>query len=155
MTELHSNQTHEDKMLELAIEHCWNWFSAHAAQRMQLVNFYVLAIAFVTAAYVASIVNSRFEIAAGVSVLSLIASFVFWRLEVRTRHLVRIGRSALQDAENRLATQSGLPSLVLADESEQSVKQTGSYAVYITSLYAAVGVVYALGGIYATVLASK
>jgi hypothetical protein len=34
-----------------AREHAWNWFALHATQRMQAFNFFVVATAFLIAAY--------------------------------------------------------------------------------------------------------
>ncbi len=34
-----------------AFDHAWNWFSLHAGQRMQSFNFFLIATAFLFAAY--------------------------------------------------------------------------------------------------------
>ncbi|MDO0978136.1 hypothetical protein [Mycolicibacterium frederiksbergense] len=149
------DRTSEEKeLLELSLGHAWDWFSLHAAQRMQMINFYVLSIAFVTAAYVASIANNRPEVAVGTAIICLVFSAIFWRLEVRTRELVRIARNALFKVQGELAALTGFDTINMAVAAETSVSNTGSYATLITRLYAAVGAVYLIGGIYAIVLSA-
>jgi hypothetical protein len=40
-----------DDIAKQAREHAWNWFALHATQRMQAFNFFVVATAFLIAAY--------------------------------------------------------------------------------------------------------
>jgi hypothetical protein len=36
---------------KVALDHAWNWFNLHAGQRMQTFNFFLIATAFLIAAY--------------------------------------------------------------------------------------------------------
>jgi hypothetical protein len=40
-----------NEIAKMALEHAWNWFNLHAAQRMQTFNFFLVATAFLIAAY--------------------------------------------------------------------------------------------------------
>jgi len=40
-----------DEIAKQAREHAWNWFALHATQRLQAFNFFVVATAFLIAAY--------------------------------------------------------------------------------------------------------
>lgn len=141
--------------LELGLNHCWDWFALHASQRVQMVNFFVLAMAFITAAFVACVVGQRGEVAAGVALLGLIVPTAFWRLEVRTRELVRIGRTAVIEYERKLAELVEVDSLRMAEKAEESVRHTNSYGTLITRFYSGVGAIYFAGFVYAVVLASR
>jgi hypothetical protein len=46
-----------------ALDHAWNWFSLHAAQRMQTFNFFLVAIAFLVAAYASLLDKSHWAAA--------------------------------------------------------------------------------------------
>jgi hypothetical protein len=80
--------------------YAWNWFAMHAAQRVQLVNFWLVAVAFLAAAYVQSEISHVRPIGAGVAVIGVVASIAFQRLDVRTRELSQIAEDALREFED-------------------------------------------------------
>lgn len=71
--------------------YAWNWFALHAGQRLQLVNFWLVAVAFLASAFVQARSNHLFAIAFGVCVTGAVSSLAFMRLDVRTRQLVEPG----------------------------------------------------------------
>ena len=54
-------------LLEQSIKHAWDWFALHANQRMQGVNFFLLAAAFLTGAYVNATQYGKLSVAIGVA----------------------------------------------------------------------------------------
>ena len=68
-----------------ALSHAWNWFSLHAAQRMQCFNFFLIATAFMTAAYATLFVSRQYWVAFAIATLGFLFSVCFHRLEVRTK----------------------------------------------------------------------
>jgi hypothetical protein len=46
-----SQPVDELDLLKELREHAWSWFSMHAQQRMQTLNFFLIAMAFLAAAY--------------------------------------------------------------------------------------------------------
>src|SRR5258708_39837328 len=81
------------------LDHAWQWFTLHATQRMQAVNFFLVATAFLSTAYVAAL---RFpSVAVGVSALGALFSLVFYRFEIRIQELVKAGAKALYPAQQR------------------------------------------------------
>ena len=79
--------------------YAWNWFALHAGQRLQLVNFWLVAVAFLASAYVQARSSHMTAIAFGVSVTGIVSSVAFMRLDVRTRQLVRVAENALEHFE--------------------------------------------------------
>jgi hypothetical protein len=79
--------------------YAWNWFALHAGQRLQLVNFWLVAVAFLVSAYVQARSNHMPVIAFGVSVAGIVSSLAFMQLDVRTRQLVRVAENALRHFE--------------------------------------------------------
>lgn len=88
------------------LDHAWSWFTVHASQRMQLVNFWIVAVAFLTTALVTALTNERFDVATVVSLAGAVGTFAFNRLERRTRSLVRAGEEALEKFQAELAAGS-------------------------------------------------
>ena len=99
MTDSGQAQTELALLKELR-EHAWNWFSMHAQQRMQTLNFFLIAMAFLGSAYGTSIAKTP-GVAGGVAVTGLVLSVIFNRLDHRNRELVKLGESALQTVEQR------------------------------------------------------
>ena len=73
-----------------ARNHAWSWFALHANQRMQTFNYFLIATAFLFAAYGALLDKNRVA-AVGVAILGAWLSFWFNRLDRRTRQLVNAG----------------------------------------------------------------
>jgi hypothetical protein len=111
------------------LDHAWKWFELHAGQRLQLVNFWLVAMAFVVAALATAFSSDLPELAAVVSLAGAVATFGFSRLELRTRRLVRLGESAVAEYEARLARDESIPELELvkaADKDHGFLKTYGS-----------------------------
>lgn len=104
---MEEGKNEEHALLELGLTHAWSWFELHARQRLQAVNFFLIAVAFLISAYVASLrVSDAFALIA--AIVGLGVSACFYVIEIRTRELVKIGESAMGELERRL---SGLLSL--------------------------------------------
>src|SRR5262249_27505239 len=85
--------TAEDPLRQQA----WAYFALHAQQRLITLNFYLLLAAALTTATVASFQRDfkfpLLRVPAGA--LLVLFSFVFWRLDLRTRTLVKNAEAAL------------------------------------------------------------
>lgn len=116
-----------------ALSHAWNWFTLHASQRMQCVNYFLLAMAFMTTAYVTSFISSHYWAAFCVALLASWFSLCFNRLEHRTKTLVKAGEAALAPLQAKLSSMTGVASLNIL----KSVEVTpffGSYSKVINAL---------------------
>jgi hypothetical protein len=82
--------------------YAWNWFALHSAQRMQLVNFWLVSAAFLGATFVQARVSNLTLVAVGVCVAGAVSSIAFLLLDVRTRALVQVGERALAALENEM-----------------------------------------------------
>lgn len=95
-----TNDAHASRLdgadeLRLALDHSWQWFALHAGQRMQLLNYFLLSAGFITAGYGATLNSSRPHVAGTVAAGGCILSLSFWRLDVRTRELIRVAEKPL------------------------------------------------------------
>ena len=88
----------DKEKLELVNDYAWNWFSYHAAQRMPVFRFFFLVIGVLAVGYYQSIADNPI-VASGFSVLAAFLSLLFWRLDLRTRELIKIGEGLLLEME--------------------------------------------------------
>jgi hypothetical protein len=78
-------------------QQAWAYFALHAQQRLTTLNFYLLLASALTAATVASFQKDfRFPLLRVFAGLLLaLLSFVFWRLDLRNRLLIKNAEAAL------------------------------------------------------------
>ena len=134
--------------------YAWNWFALHAGQRLQLVNFWLVAVAFLASAFVQARSSHLFVVAFGVSVTGVVSSLAFVRLDIRTRQLVQVAENALQYFEKNLVA-AGLDEVTeLVKASHQARRSRfDSYRVIIQGLQLSVAVMFLVAAVYALVSA--
>jgi hypothetical protein len=84
--------------LKIIHDYGWNWFSYHAAQRMTVFRFFFLLIGGLSVGFYQTLPKSP-TIAFVFSILAFLLSILFWRLDLRTRELIRIGEDLLKESE--------------------------------------------------------
>jgi uncharacterized membrane protein len=121
----------------------------HAGQRLQLVNFWLVAIAFLAAAFVQSQINHLRPIAAGVAIIAVVASVAFQRLDVRTRQLSQIAEDVLREFEDEWVAHGASELIALVKRSGNARKSwADSYRLIIQGLQLFVAFVFAAAFIY-------
>jgi hypothetical protein len=77
--------------------YAWNYFALHAEQRMKLFNFFLILSGLILGAFpaVRSMAPAA-KLTALLPLLLVLTAFIFWRLEERTRRLVKNGEEALR-----------------------------------------------------------
>jgi hypothetical protein len=129
--------------------YAWNWFAPHAGQRLQLVNFWLVAVAFLATAFVQSQVNHMRPVAAGVALIGTVASVAFQRLDVRTRQLTQIAEVALAEFEAEWVAQGSSDRVALVSLSHEVRHfRWDSYRIIIQGLQLTVGTVFLSAFIY-------
>lgn len=115
--------------------YAWNWFALHSSQRMQLVNFWLVAIAFLGAAFVQARTSNLMPVAVGVCVAGATASIAFMLLDARTRSLVRVAEQALAHMENA-RTAAGAPDVTRLVQHAHTARSSrvSSYRIVIQGL---------------------
>lgn len=132
-----------------AFDYAWGWFSLHAGQRMQSVNFFLIAITFLAASYVSAVVGNRPGLAMGIASLGAFSSFVFYRIERRVRGLIHAAEFALRPIEVRLAAETGIDEIQIVKVAEDTPEGAWKYSKVFRTLYVAVGSAFLLGIFYA------
>jgi len=138
-----------DQSEKIAFDYAWNYFSLHAGQRMQAVNFFLVAASFLVGAYVAAMGGNRPGLAAGISTVGAVSSFVFFRIERRVRELLHAAEAALSPIEARIASETANPSLRILERAEKMAPDAWKYSKVFRILYSAIGVGFFAAAIYA------
>jgi hypothetical protein len=144
-----TGMTDDESSDKIAFEYAWGWFSLHAGQRMQAVNFFLIAITFLSGSYVSAVVGSRPGLAIGISALGAFSSFIFYRIERRVRGLIHAAEGALRPLEQNLASRTGIVGIRIVEKVENAPRGSWPYSKVFRALYAAVGCAFALGALYA------
>lgn len=130
-------------------DYAWNWFALHSGQRLQLVNFWLVAVAFLATSYVQAQASHLVPVAVGVSLAGAISSVAFMRLDVRTQQLVQVAEDALQVFEEEATTRGHDDSIKLVHAAGAKRKsRLDSYRVIIRSLQLSVAGLFILAFIY-------
>lgn len=142
----------DDETFERALEHGWDWFSLHAEHRMKSVNFFIVTIAFLTAAFVTAIRFSHHMAALGVCIAGLLLTICFSRFELRIRELLRVSEQALEPLQERLAARTGIQSFAMFKTVEVGAKPFTRYSRVILALHITALIMFSAGLVYAIVL---
>lgn len=95
-----------ENMIE-ARRYAWDYFSLHADQRMKMFNFFLIFSGIILAAFPALLRLAPKNLYVALFPLILpVTSFLFWRLDQRTRHLIHNAEATLKDIEEALAKKS-------------------------------------------------
>jgi hypothetical protein len=137
-----------DEIAKQAREHAWNWFALHANQRMQAFNFFVVATAFLIAAY-ASLLEEKPAAAAVLAFVGAWLAYWFNRLDARTRQLVEAGEDALRVSQARLASIAENQSLMILDAVDELAPGASSYCRLITVIQWTIFALFLAGFLYA------
>ena len=84
-----------------ARNYAWEHFKLHAAQRFTTFNFFIILAVLMTTG-LGTALNKDFqypELALYLSVLLVVTSFVFWKLDQRARQLLEVSKDALKHLE--------------------------------------------------------
>src|SRR5262245_37580345 len=138
-----------DEIAKQARDHAWNWFSLHATQRMQAFNFFVVATAFLIAAY-ASLLEKNPVAAAMLAAVGAWLTVWFNRLEARSRQLVEAGERALKVSQKRLAGLAENPDLMILNAVEVPASRASTYRTVISVIQWTIFTLFLFAAVYAT-----
>jgi hypothetical protein len=150
-----TDETSEDNdlaVLQTALAHGQSWIELHTNQRQNLLNFFLVAVAFLFNAYVSSISAHRYALAGSIAFLGAFISLAFTAMDLRNRDLTRAGEVTVRDIEERLARKCSLPSLRIIEAIDLPRHPWLSIGKIIRSIHVCVGIVFLGVAIYALVL---
>jgi hypothetical protein len=124
----------------------------HTNQRQNLLNFFLIAAAFLFNAFVAALVGHRYALAGFIGLLGATISSGFMLMDLRNRDLTRAGEIALRDLESRLADIYHLDTLRIVESIDKPKYRWISIGKLMRAIHAAVGLVFLGAAIYAFII---
>lgn len=132
-----------------ALDHAWAWFSLHATQRLQTVNFFLVATAFLTAAFVTAAEKKLHVVAAAVAVLAICVSYYFYRMERRIQSLIHASEDAIGPLQQTLADKLNVDAIRIVAHVEHPGPGEWKYSRVFRLLFFTTGILFACGFAYA------
>jgi hypothetical protein len=148
-----SSEENELAALQAALTHSQSWSELHANQRQNLLNFFLIAAAFLFNAYVGSLSGHRYILGAVIGLLGAAISLGFTMMDLRNRDLTRAGEVAVRDLEDRFARMHNMPSLRIMEVIDKPRHPWLSMGKLVRAIHIAVGLVFLGTAIYAFIVA--
>lgn len=138
----------ESELLIAALEHSWASYDARLNRGLQVVNYYLVAVAVLANAYVSAFNAKLYVVAAVISLSGLALTMVTFAVGSRQRRLAHFSELALIELQDRMAGRLGIDALRFQEEVPQRFTlRTTPYsyiAFVVAALLSAGAVIYAL-----------
>ncbi len=137
-------------LLDIAITHARSRVETYTTQRQSLLNFFLVAVAFLFTAYVDALTGHQDVFAGLIAGVGIVSSLAFISMDLRNRDLARSGEAALEKIEARFAEMYNLDEMKMSGAINQPRRWhwVFSMGIMIRLIYAAIGLVFAAGIIY-------
>jgi len=119
-------------LLETALDHAWRWHELRINNGLQVLNFYLLAIAVLATAYVSALNARNHVVAVAVALAGVAVTTSAYVVGARQDHVARIALAPTQEIENRLADALAIDSMRLV-ERYRVTRKMSTYAVRVTA----------------------
>ena len=139
----------DNETLELALDHAWKWFELHADHRMRAINFFIVSIAFLTAAFVTALRFAHPAVSMIVCVAGLAFTVCFSRADKRIGELIKAGEAVLKPLQKQLAQRTDIDAFRISELVEQGKYCFSHYSTVIRTIHLTAGTMLVLGIVYA------
>lgn len=122
-----------DPMIKEQRDYAWNYFQLHASQRMSSFNFFVVIAALLTTGMAATFKNDWdcHWLGAPLGVSLSVISYLFWKLDQRTRYLIKHAETALKTLETDWNKDVCRPHVALfSSEEERTSKLHDKWSIF-------------------------
>jgi hypothetical protein len=161
-------ESNEGQQVNDQRQYVWNYFQLHASQRLITFNFYIVISTTITAGYIVALgVNSIPVLAILLGFTISLLSFIFWKLDVRNKLLIRNAEEALKHLEALTYTpgdkkESNVLNIFTYEEEQTNKmkmsksfwpwKNHYSYSKCFNMVFTVFGILGLLGTVYAIVI---
>ncbi|MEV4536567.1 hypothetical protein AB0J82_22545 [Asanoa sp. NPDC049518] len=139
----------DDALLLAALDHVWSMAESRRSQRLQVVSYFLVSIAFISAGYVSALGNRLGAVAAAIPVVGIFVALGFWRSDRTLRPFITSAYEPTIALEERLAARLGVPSLELTRWVVDRRRPVNSVGHLISAMYGFSILVFAGAAIYA------
>ena len=94
---------HDVALLALALDHVIRWYEFRTTSGLQVLNFFLLASAVMSAAYVSAINGRLHTVAGAIALIGVTVSGAAYFVGRRQRDVARLAVAPLKEIESRLA----------------------------------------------------
>jgi len=139
-------------LLTTALDHAWRWYDLRINAGLQILNFYLLAMTVLTAAYVSAFNSRDHVISVAVALAGAAVSATSYMVGARQDHVARMALPPIEEAESHLAGALDINSLRLVEQYRVQ-RNLSTYAVRGVAhfVYPAIIIVCVVAAIYAVV----
>ncbi len=158
-------ESYEGQQISDQRQYVWNYFQLHASQRLSTFNFYIVISTAIAAGYLVTIGVGSIPIPAILLGFTIsLLSFIFWKLDVRNKQMIKNAEEALKYLEAltytlRNTNESNVLKIFTYEE-EQTNRMKGSksfwpwknhysYSKCFNIVFAVFGILGLLGTAYA------
>lgn len=114
-----SQENNDVAILTTALNHVSAWVETHTVQRQNFISFFLVAMAFLSAAYVAALRGDLRYVAAAVCLVGVVVSGAFLLLDIRNSDLSHAGELPLKELQGRLAAALKMDSLRISEKTDR------------------------------------
>jgi hypothetical protein len=140
-------------LLIAALDHAWRWHDLRISCGLQILNFYLLAIAVLITAYVSALNARNYTVSVAVALAGAAVTASTYMVGVRQDHVARLALTPIQELEGHLANGLDIDSLRLVEQYRVR-RRLSTYAVRAVAhfLYPVAIVICVLAAIYAAIV---
>lgn len=137
-------------LLTTALDHVWRWYDLRMNCGLQILNFYLLAIAVLTTAYVSALNARNHVVSVAVALAGAAVTACAYMVGARQDHVARMALTSIQEVETRLADTLDIDSVRLVEQyraerklSTYAVRAIGHFVYPSTIIVCLVAAIYA------------
>lgn len=93
----------ETTLLVAALEHSWTWYDSRINRGLQVINYYLVAIAVLATAYVSAFNAKLYAVAVVIGLSGAMITLVSFAVGFRQRRMATLGEAALTEVQARIA----------------------------------------------------
>jgi hypothetical protein len=152
MTDSHQERG-KDPLTTAALDHAWRWYELRMSCGLQLLNFYLLAIAVITTAYVSALNARDYAVSIAIALIGAAVTASAYLAGIRQDNVARMALAPIQEVENRIADVLDIESLQIAKQ-YRITRKPSSYATRASAhfVFPAAILICIAAAVYATIL---
>jgi hypothetical protein len=102
-------------LLVAALNHAWSWYDARISRGLQVVNYFLVAVAILANAYVFAINGKQYVVAGLLGLSGAVAAALAFAVGYQQMRLANVGEVALAELQDRVAGRLGVDSVRMAE----------------------------------------
>ncbi|MDR7276306.1 hypothetical protein [Catenuloplanes atrovinosus] len=141
----------DDQIFLAALSHLWSLVETRRSQRLQLVNYYLVIAAFVTAGYITAVGGGLTVVAVAVGASGMLIGCAFWYADRAYKVFMDAAIGPTVELEARLAERLEVPSLAVTAEILRKRGKAEAPSVLVSIMYLFAAMSFGLACIYAAI----